>query len=164
MLPIFGLSLIALYWGGTFAWKYFHLKRHTEEVVSAMKQYHIESSIVSVLVFAFFLHPTITQQVSDPCCSTLLVCSWANWASQTPTDILPLSYLVDLPNVHLPRTIPRRILPCPRSWCSLFHGRTLHLDDWRGVVPIDCIRTCHSSGRLVLVVSHATQVTRTVSP
>ena len=63
MLPIFGVSLILLFWGGQFFYKYFTLKRHVDSVVAKLKSVAIDSTIVSVIVFAFFLHPTITQQV-----------------------------------------------------------------------------------------------------
>ena len=63
MLPIFGLSLIALYWGSSYAYKYFTMKRHTIDGVKKLRSVHIDSAVVSVIVFAFFLHPTITQQV-----------------------------------------------------------------------------------------------------
>lgn len=63
MLPIFGLSLIALYWGGSYAYKYFTMKRHTVDGVKKLRSVHTDSAVVSVIVFAFFLHPTITQQV-----------------------------------------------------------------------------------------------------
>lgn len=63
ILPAAGLFLICLFWFLLWFYRYFTMKRHIPAEVATLRRTHAESCIVSVLVFAFFIHPTITQQV-----------------------------------------------------------------------------------------------------